>query len=81
MESPIPDDKSLSFITFSEDDWKLSSPSLTIVQHDTEESLQDIRQQRPEELRSLWHEIGFTFSIANLGLVKAILVNAVILKV
>jgi hypothetical protein len=73
MGSPILDDKSfhrfssLSFITFSEDDWKLSSPSLTPVQSDadwTEESTSDTSQQRPEELCSLWHEIGFTFSIA-----------------
>lgn len=73
MDSPIPDDKSfhrfssLSFITFSENDWKLSSPSLTPVQSDadwTEESTADTSQERPEELRSLWHEIGVTFSIA-----------------
>jgi hypothetical protein len=73
MDSPVPDEKSfhrfssLSFITFNEDDWKLSSPSLTPVQSDadwTEESTTDSSQRRPEELRSLWHEIGFTFSIA-----------------
>jgi hypothetical protein len=87
MESPILDDKSfrhfpsLSFITFSEDDWKLSSPSLSIDTDWTEESIQHIRQQRPEELHSLWHEIGFTFSIAMSQILTVRTLNALLLYV
>ena len=70
MESPFPDDKSsqrfssLSFITFNEDDWKLSSASLTTIKKDAEESIQDAGKTRPEVFRSLWYEVGFVFSMA-----------------
>ena len=73
MESPFTEDKSsqrfssLSFITFNEDDWKLLSPSLTTVEKDicsTEGSILNAGTKRPEVFRSLWHEVGFVFSMA-----------------
>ena len=58
---------SLSFITFDTDDWKTTSPSFQNVKRDTyseEESFQDAGGKRPEVFRSLWHEVGFVFSIS-----------------
>ncbi len=75
MESPTVDNStinpnyrssSLSFITF-DGNWKLTSLSLPAVgdqEELLEEKIKKAGQERPKVLRSLWHEIGFTFSIA-----------------
>ena len=58
---------SLSSITFVEDDLKLSSPSLTIVQKDVdlvEWRIDKTGQERPGDLHSLLQEMGFTFFVA-----------------
>jgi hypothetical protein len=58
---------SLSFITFDKDNWTTISPSFEHVQMDIfaeVESIQDAGEKCPEIFRSLWHEVGFIFSIS-----------------
>ena len=73
METLFPEDKSsrqsssLSFITFDTDDWKTIPPSFENVKTDIYGEgggIQDAGRKRPEVFGSLWHEVGFVFSIS-----------------
>ncbi|KAH6668396.1 hypothetical protein B0J14DRAFT_162982 [Halenospora varia] len=57
----------LNSIMFVEDDLKLSSPSLAIVQKDVdlvERRIDETGEERPENLHLFLQETGFTFSVA-----------------